>query len=32
MREALAFVRAYNAIEDEDVRKGIFELTKALSE
>lgn len=32
MREALAFVQAYNAIEDEDVRKGIFELTKALSE
>lgn len=29
--DALSIVQAYNAIEDEDVRKGILELTKALA-
>ncbi len=29
-REALEFVRAYYKIEDADVRKGVYQLTKAM--
>ncbi len=32
MREILALVRAYYAIEDSSVRRGVFELTKSLAE
>jgi hypothetical protein len=29
-RETLEFVRAYYKIEDADVRKGVYQLTKAI--
>ncbi len=29
-RETLEFVRAYYKIEDADVRKGVYQLTKAM--
>ena len=32
MREILALVRAYYAIEDSNVRRGVFELTKSLAD
>jgi len=32
MREILALVRAYYAIEDSDVRRSVFELTKSMAE
>lgn len=32
MREALALVRAYYLIEDEGVRRSVFELTKAIAD
>ncbi len=29
-RETLELVRAYNKIEDADIRKGVYQLTKAM--
>jgi hypothetical protein len=31
-RETLEFVRAYYEIEDADVRKGVYQLTKAMGD